>query len=882
MSIGSGPHQRGKGAEQGDAEAGYKLASRGSGGQLQFNGAGTPRPRVASSLSLSATLRKSLLLAIVLLVGYSIGAFNHRCSLSTSASGRSFVQQLTAALAGGGDGGHGSSSSGGGGGFGGFGGTDGSGSSSRAWGTAGAGGSSSGLGDFAPVNKTLRFPVCNGFANQRLSILYGMVLAKRLGRAAVLPVLVDNGLQRGDSAVLATANNQIPFEEMYDLPHFVSSMAGAGVHVLRPADAPPANTVLRLAGLSRGQQGGVSEALATTYASIRHIAIDCPLFKLGAEEMQPGFEPLVWATLNGLRPSKEAAALVDKISRAISSKAAALSRGSISSTGSGTGSGSASAAAAAAVAAAAASAADANLLTAAGAAAGGGGAIRVARSRALQAASDWAAAAYGPARPFNFIHLRIENDWIEHCRRWESIRDGIVRDNCYRHTEEVAAQLALFGFSNSTPLYVGSYWDDVEPGRREQALAKLRAAGYILVTSADVFPSSSSSSSAGGAAGASGAGGAAAAAAAPNPLEGRGREYRAMIEYFVGLRAQRFIGNSVSTFAALAMLERRRAGRWAAYYNGGNIPLASVLPLLHRLPWVFTYNSWSGQYDYLLKGAVRSALATRSFQPYCIFMGNESAAIHTWLVAHNVTVISHTPAWREQLLALAGRKAQNNVAHSHLYKTPDSLVSTFQRVDLPVVPVLDQYSYVLYTDADVFFRRPIRLDDFGLPLPRSVSMSYEMDPMFPYNAGVIVANLPVMRANYKAFIAMMLDPGASEGLYYPGYGPADQGIINKFYESDLRGRMLNQLFNAKPYSTFDASAYILHFHGPKPHEYAAYLNTGQCDFKGLCEKAFAMSLCRYTREWARWVPEEPVALRLGDACGLLDNPAFQRLRGPTS
>ncbi|KAG2430860.1 hypothetical protein HXX76_009834 [Chlamydomonas incerta] len=866
-----GPHQRGKGSEL-DAEAACKPGRGLLGGPF----ASTQRPRF-SSLGLSTTLRKSLLLATVLLVGYSIGALNHRCSLSSSGSGASFVQQIAAAL-GTSNGGYGSSGSSSGSGS--------DGGSSRAWGMAGAGGAAgSALGDFALVNKTLRFPVCNGFANQRLSILYGVVLAKRLGRAAVLPVLVDNGLQRGDSAVLATANNQIPFEEMYDLPHFLTSMAGAGVRVLLPADAPPANTVLRLAGLARGQQGGVSEALATTYASIRHIAIDCPLFKLGAEEMQPGFEPLVWAALNGLRPSKEAAALVDKISRAISSKAAALARGSSSSsTGSSStasGGGSSSSAAAAA-----ASAADANLLAVAGAtngARGGGGrgAIRVARSRALQAASDWATAAYGPARPFNFIHLRIENDWIEHCRRWESIRDGIVRDNCYAHTDEVAEQLALFGFSNSTPLYVGSYWDDVEPARRDTALAKLRAAGYTLVTSADVFPAAAAAvaAGAGGSSAGSGAGGAAIAA---NELEGRGREYRAMIEYFVGLRAQRFIGNSVSTFAALGMLERRRAGRWAAYYNGGNIPLASVLPLLHRLPWVFTYNSWSGQYDYLLKGAVRSALATRSFQPYCIFMGNETSAIHSWLVAHNVTVIAHEPAWREQLLALAGRKAQNNVAHSHLYKTPDSLVSTFQRVDLPVVPVLDQYSYVLYTDADVFFRRPIRLDDFGLPLPRSVSMSYEMDPMFPYNAGVIVANLPVMRRNYKAFIAMMLDPGVSEGLYYPGFGPADQGIINKFYEADLRGRMLNQLFNAKPYSTFDNAAYILHFHGPKPHEYAAYLNTGQCDFKGLCEKAFAMSLCRYTREWARWVPEEPVALRLGDACGLLDNPAFQRLRGTTS
>lgn len=65
----------------------------------------------------------------------------------------------------------------------------------------------------------------------------------------------------------------------------------------------------------------------------------------------------------------------------------------------------------------------------------------------------------------------------------------------------------------------------------------------------------------------------------------------------------------------------------------------------------------------------------------------------------------------------------------------------------------------------------------GLPLPASVSMSFEFVNMFPYNAGIIVANLPVMRRNYPAFIAMMLDN--EDGLYYPNYGPADQGILNK-------------------------------------------------------------------------------------------------------
>ena len=47
--------------------------------------------------------------------------------------------------------------------------------------------------------------------------------------------------------------------------------------------------------------------------------------------------------------------------------------------------------------------------------------------------------------------------------------------------------------------------------------------------------------------------------------------------------ARRFIGNSVSTFAALGMLERRHAGLWGAYYNGGNIPLVTVMPFLHKL-----------------------------------------------------------------------------------------------------------------------------------------------------------------------------------------------------------------------------------------------------------------------------------------------------------
>lgn len=63
------------------------------------------------------------------------------------------------------------------------------------------------------------------------------------------------------------------------------------------------------------------------------------------------------------------------------------------------------------------------------------------------------------------------------------------------------------------------------------------------------------------------------------------REINALIDYEVALSANRMIGNSVSTFTALAIFQRRHRGHWASYYNGGNIPLAEFLPM-DPLPWV--------------------------------------------------------------------------------------------------------------------------------------------------------------------------------------------------------------------------------------------------------------------------------------------------------
>ena len=50
--------------------------------------------------------------------------------------------------------------------------------------------------------------------------------------------------------------------------------------------------------------------------------------------------------------------------------------------------------------------------------------------------------------------------------------------------------------------------------------------------------------------------------------------------------ARYFIGNSVSSFSASLVLERRRRNLWAASYNEGVIPLSRFVPGF-QLPWVF-------------------------------------------------------------------------------------------------------------------------------------------------------------------------------------------------------------------------------------------------------------------------------------------------------
>lgn len=84
---------------------------------------------------------------------------------------------------------------------------------------------------------TLSFQVCNGYTNQRLSTLYGFVLAKTLGRHPVLPRLILDGVQgmhKPPSKVQLTLDNAGGFFSFYDRATFTHFMRYAGVEYIEP------------------------------------------------------------------------------------------------------------------------------------------------------------------------------------------------------------------------------------------------------------------------------------------------------------------------------------------------------------------------------------------------------------------------------------------------------------------------------------------------------------------------------------------------------------------------------------------------------------------------------------------------------------------------
>lgn len=321
-----------------------------------------------------------------------------------------------------------------------------------------------------------------------------------------------------------------------------------------------------------------------------------------------------------------------------------------------------------------------------------------------------------------------------------------------------------------------------------------------------------------------------------------------------------------------AIMERRRQVKWT--YAIQHDPKFTDCD---ALPWAFTYNSFSPHLDYLAQACVSSAISAGRVLPHCLFAGNMSSSIATWFIAHGVNLIPHQPAWSSSLWEAfqASQKPASILSSiwqvltfswkpsvlrfSHLYESQEGLVGTFQRIDVPVQQVLQQYPVLLFTDMDVLFRKPILPSELFSQSPASIIMAPEGGKPYPYNAGVIIMNISSMKTSYQSFLEYIYRAGVN-GFHFYGYGPVDQGAYNAFYKHDLKERALNLAWNKNPQdfssTTSATDPIIIHFRGPKPHHYLEYNLYHRCTFRANKQPQFCHNgmrgFCIFIHEWKRF------------------------------
>ena len=152
-------------------------------------------------------------------------------------------------------------------------------------------------------SRTLQFKVCNGFTNQRLSLVYGILLAVKTGRVPVVPCMLPNGEQLSTASISAGLGDADceAFSHFYDEQFFVQQMLEGGVHVLTHAITRPA-TELSAESL-RSSGSSILQHLNSTASNMAHVSMDCALWALQPTQIEPADERLIWHTLGALRPA---------------------------------------------------------------------------------------------------------------------------------------------------------------------------------------------------------------------------------------------------------------------------------------------------------------------------------------------------------------------------------------------------------------------------------------------------------------------------------------------------------------------------------------------------------------------------------------------------
>jgi hypothetical protein len=202
-------------------------------------------------------------------------------------------------------------------------------------------------------------------------------------------------------------------------------------------------------------------------------------------------------------------------------------------------------------------------------------------------------------------------------------------------------------------------------------------------------------------------------------------------------------------------------------------------------------HGWRG----LIRVAVQSARQNTSLEPFMLYDGNENEFLDE-LRRMGVTVIHRRVSFYDALVEIGEtRPGYLPIA-----------TGAFLRVDLPLVENTDEF--VLYTDCDVTFLRDPDLTQirptYFAAAPQASLTDYEND----MNTGVIVMNVPAMRAMRSSFVEFII---SNLRAGWPGF---DQENYRRHYKGKWDHLPLE--LNWKPYWGPGTDVGIVHWHGPKP------------------------------------------------------------------
>jgi lipopolysaccharide biosynthesis glycosyltransferase len=208
----------------------------------------------------------------------------------------------------------------------------------------------------------------------------------------------------------------------------------------------------------------------------------------------------------------------------------------------------------------------------------------------------------------------------------------------------------------------------------------------------------------------------------------------------------------------------------------------------------------NNQYREMLKVALLSARRNApGLKPVHIYNGREEA-FHDELRALGAEVVFHRLSFENDLLRQAARPSY----------WKDIARGAFLRLDIPLIfPALRE---CIYTDVDIVF-----IDDptkYKLTT-RTVALAPEFDLVNfkDINSGSMLFNC----AGVKNIFTDIRKYSIEHLQYIPDY---DQGAIKAFLNGEWD--RLSPLMNWKPYWGINDSAIVLHFHGPKPHDFLNY------------------------------------------------------------